>query len=698
MADVVLVSMPFGPLQRPSLALSLLQPPLDARGISTQVRYLAIPFAERIGVDLYQSIASGYRPTTREQAGEWVFSHALHAQTPEQVNAYLDEVLRRKGHFGSHAVPPKRLVDAVVRARDAVLPFLDECADLVLDANPRLVGFTSIFQQHVASLALARRLKARRPDLVILFGGANCEGVMGAETLRQFPWVNAVVSGEGDAVITTVVERLLAGRIVDDVPGVLSQRGVKEAFLFGRFINAPTIENLDDLPYPDFRAFFEQYRPSPVSAVYPPGTYLETSRGCWWGERMHCTFCGLNGTTMRYRSKSAARAFHELTTHSTTWKTTDIQVVDNILDLEYFKTLLPQLAASGIPFDLFYETKSNLKRDQVRLLRDAGILQIQPGIESLSNQVLKLMRKGVSALQNIQLLKWCKELGVLPQWNLIAGFPGESPEEYARMARLASRLVHLPPPNACGSLRLDRFSPNFEQREQLGFVGVEPLQAYEFIYDVPAEARFNLAYYFRFEYRDGRDPARYVQPLVRAVRRWQRHAATADLFSADTGTHLVVCDLRPGVTRPLRVLDPVDRAICLACDAVADRQQVALAVARASARPPSEADLQARLRRLVARGVVVEDGARFLSVLLPLGDYTPNQAVLEHFYGLVAAHGRRSARGVVLDCDRVDLRPRRRRSASIPNARLRLRREQFSVAVDGTLVFRSYRAASAHSA
>ncbi len=140
---------------------------------------------------------------------------------------------------------------------------------------------------------------------------------------------------------------------------------------------------------------------------------------------MHCTFCGLNGATMAFRSKSPARALDEMTELARRHPGCDIQAVDNIMDLGYFKNVLPALAARRLKVDLFYETKSNLNKDQVRLLRAAGVRDIQPGIESFSDTVLKLMRKGVTGLQNIQLLKWCKEFGVVPSWNFLWGFPGE---------------------------------------------------------------------------------------------------------------------------------------------------------------------------------------------------------------------------------------------------------------------------------
>jgi len=150
---------------------------------------------------------------------------------------------------------------------------------------------------------------------------------------------------------------------------------------------------------------------------------------------------------------------------------------------------------------LFYETKSNLKKEQVRLLRDAGVTMIQPGIESFSDEVLRLMKKGVSGLQNIQLLKWCKEIGVEPLWNFLLGFPGETPDEYARMAAVMARVCHLPGPTGVTAIRLDRFSPNFIDAAQFGFTRVRPLPFYGFIYDLPEDTRRNLAYYFSYEYK-----------------------------------------------------------------------------------------------------------------------------------------------------------------------------------------------------
>src|ERR1700747_1625319 len=128
----------------------------------------------------------------------------------------------------------------------------------------------------------------------------------------------------------------------------------------------------------------------------------------------------------------------------------------------------------GSKLEFFLETKSNLRFEQLRTLRRGGVRAIQPGIESFSNQVLQLMRKGCTGLQNIQLLRWCEELGITVFWNLLYGFPGESPVEYARMAELIPLLAHLQKPGYCGRIHVDRFSPLFTNT---GLCGSEPSSA-----------------------------------------------------------------------------------------------------------------------------------------------------------------------------------------------------------------------------
>jgi ribosomal peptide maturation radical SAM protein 1 len=634
--DVLLASMPFGPLLAPSLGLSLLQPLVRTRGLSCRVEYFTLPFAERIGQVLYSKISVEHRAMTRAFAGEWIFSSALFDWPADSEERYLAEVLMKTPSWlGRRASPPPRAADvrALLAARHQASAFIEWCADRVVEARPHVLGLTSVFQQHLASLALAKRVKERLPHTAVVMGGANCEAEMGAETVRRFPFVDAVISGEADAVFPELACRIVDGTGIGDLPGVVTAASASAPRSTARTPSTSTVQHLDALPFPDYEDFFEQFGRSRLSRHWQPSIFVETSRGCWWGERMHCTFCGLNGATMAYRSKSPQRALDELTHLAATYPGCDIQVVDNILDLKYFKTLLPALAERELKVSLFYETKSNLKKEQVRLLRDAGVTMIQPGIESFSDAVLKQMKKGVSGLQNVQLLKWCKEIGVEPVWNFLLGFPGEAPGDYRRMADMAQHVCHLPPPTGVTAIRLDRFSPNFNQAQQLGFTRVRPLPFYEFLYDLPDEARRNLAYFFAYDYKAPQDIARYAEPLVRSVHAWKTTWRHAELLSADLDERLFVFDTRPRAPAPVSILTGVDRDAYLACDAVTDASQL----------DPARA---ARLPLLTARGLMLNDGTRFLSLAVPVGAYQPPPASAARLQPLVASVDSRDRRRI----------------------------------------------------
>src|SRR4029077_9565594 len=174
-------------------------------------------------------------------------------------------------------------------------------------------------------------------------------------------------------------------------------------------------------------------------------------------------------------------------------------VVDNILDMRFFSELLPRLANDPAPMRFSWEIKANLTREQVRQLAAAHIDTVQPGIESLSSPVLDLMDKGTTMLRNVQLLKWCKQYGVTPAWNLLFGFPGERPEHYRKQLDVIERVRFLDPPSGWGPVRLDRFSPYFDNPEAYGIPGIRPMAPFRFLYRLPDEDLMQIASYFDFD-------------------------------------------------------------------------------------------------------------------------------------------------------------------------------------------------------
>ncbi|MEL7217660.1 MAG: RiPP maturation radical SAM C-methyltransferase, partial [Pseudomonadota bacterium] len=449
-------------------------------------------------------------------------------------------------------------------------------------------------------------------------GGSNAEGEMGFALLNSYDFIDTICSGEGDIAFPAYIAALDAGE-EPDVRGIL-QKGKATAPS-----STASVTAMDALPEPDYTEYFVQFMatsfgPEEMAKADIP---FESSRGCWWGAKSHCTFCGLNGSNMAFRSKGADRVLDELLSLKAKHgdHTEKFFAVDNIIDYRYFESLLPSLQARDLNLDLFYETKANLTRDQVRMLRDAHISKIQPGIESLSSSILKLMAKGVSALQNIQLLKLCKEFGVTPVWNIIYGFPGEDENEYARMAQMAPALVHLDPPTGFYRVRLDRFSPYFNDQEKHGLTNVRPFAQYGEVHPTLSDEQlYGLAYYFDFDYADGRDPDTYAKPLIDELSQWLANPNRGYLICEDHGVQTFILSTRPGLKQQLITLHGLDRAIHHLLDRPRSLDQV-IEKLEPAGYAPSKEQVRQRIAALESQHLVVGENDRYLNLAIRLGEY-----------------------------------------------------------------------------
>jgi ribosomal peptide maturation radical SAM protein 1 len=502
----------------------------------------------------------------------------------------------------------------IPQLRGIVSEFLRLAVEEVLAFSPRVVGFTVSFSQTTPSLVLSKMLKDRVPDLHVVFGGANCDGAMGAALQRSFPWVDTVVQGEGDYVLPRLLERLL-GVDSTGLP-TLNHDGTVTGL-----VSSPARADLDSLPLPDYDDYFDRLNRSPslAEAVGPRIRIpIENARGCWWGQKHHCTFCGLNGTVMTFRSKNPARVCDEIVALARHTKILDFEAVDNIIDMKYISSLLPMLRdlrGAGLDLTLFYETKSNLRREHLRTMRDAGIVRIQPGIESLSTPILRLMKKGVSAMQNIRLLKWATEFGIRANWNIIYGIPGEAPSAYGALTELVPALTHLKPPNLV-RLQLERFSPYFERPEQYGLRVTGPMPAYDYLYDyLDEETRADLAYRFTYDYVDGRDPEHYVQDVRDAIEMWQSAHNHGSFLRYVRGPEFIrILDARPNLEGGEYILGEVEAIMYLSCGEGATLKKVQHVVREMTGTSIAISEIRAFLRELVHEKLMYEEQDRFLSL------------------------------------------------------------------------------------
>lgn len=225
------------------------------------------------------------------------------------------------------------------------------------------------------------------------------------------------------------------------------------------------------------------------------------------------------------------------------------------------------LRDSGLQLAFEYEMRARLSRDQVDTLVAAGLGAAQFGIESFSTPILRLLNKGVRAIDDLQSLKWFTQAGVELNWNLLWGIPGEDPADYQMMAGLIPGIVHFAPPLAAGRVRADRFSPFFRDPQRYGIGNLRPHRAFRFVYPLPEPSLRRVAYYFEHGYLDGCDPGEYVGPVLDGVAAWQsvHHSARLSGSVQEDGT-LILSDTRPRAAAFQHRLRGLERDLYLYCD------------------------------------------------------------------------------------------------------------------------------------
>ena len=626
MLRIALVNTPFAYVDAPSLALMQLRGVLEGGPsrdrIAVSEHYINIDFAKYFGLTRYHYLSNSPDMLVCG-LGEWFFRRAAFPAEPDNASEYFEKY---------HDRVPADYWEHVLKTRETLERFIDETIDRRELASADVVGFSSMFAQTLPAIAFARALKRRRADVVVVMGGANCESPMGECLARGVDCLDYVFSGPALESFPEFIAMILRGDMaacgaIDGVyPGPLQTRHTRPAATgkvgsstlltmarpkrsigAERDINATVAINIDP--------FLSQLRRHFDRQEVAGRVYFETSRGCWWGEKAHCTFCGLNGVTMSYRAMSPVKAvaqFEQLFRYSS--EVVELFAVDNILPREYFTSVLPLLDTPP-SIRIFYEIKADVSEQEFESLAHARVLRLQPGIEALSTSTLRLMKKGTTAHQNIDFLKRCVRHGIHPIWNILIGFPGESEEVYRKYVDDLPRLVHLPPPNGAYPIRFDRYSPYHMRPAEYG-LKLRPIDFYQLVYPFPAGELADLAYFFT---DDNPNPAyaetanRWIDRLRAPIHAWRarwdsRQASERPVLRFTDATSSAVIDTR-SVEPVVHDVAPAGRALL---EFLTRPRSVADAAKQLAA---FDVDVDALLDDVVRWGLVFIEGDRWISLV-----------------------------------------------------------------------------------
>jgi len=595
MSDICLVNMPFDSGNLPSLGLGLLQAKANAEGLSTQTIYASLIFTNRIGPDKMKILLSysGMNMLSTEAVFQPFAGYSDFASN-DQIMEYL------KGAEGYPEGSEKVFMDIVAMCQEQAEQFLDEVCERILETNPKIVGCTHFLLQLNASLAILKRIREKRPDIITIIGGAGCSAYSGQAIVDYMPQVDFVFCGESDDVFAPACRLMMAGdqeAIKKEFPCVL-QKG-------GTYGVSHQYKDLKNSIFPDFDDFFSELKRQGLEQRIKPLLPIEASRGCWWGK---CNFCGLNEKDgAHYRFKPSERVAKELEYLSNRYGTKHFFFSDCIMADVHLRQLKDLLA--GKNYLMHTEVKTSMTFEELSGIREAGFYWVVPGIESIQDDVLRHINKGNRAIKNIEFLKWCKIVGIDPLWNMMYGFPKEEIEWYNEIIDIVPCLTHFKWP-ITDCFRYQRKSNFTIEKEKYG---VNPVPHSMYSYFLGKDEEFHEDYAEYFEVSDV--SFEYEARLKRANRIWMaEYMRGATLTFEDTEEEMLIKDTRGCAVKNSYTFTGLMKLICKWCECVITKESLL-----EKARCFDEVEFEQAIDLLKSKRLLLQIGDELLFLALPVG-------------------------------------------------------------------------------
>ena len=630
-AEVALLSAPFTFPPIPSIALSLFKRSLEQAGMTAKVLYPMFPFVHLMKVE---NLRRFYNLPGSQGICEFLFAPLTDAGREADPRAFVEDCFPGRPEAEAEA-----LCRLLAHGRSCAAEIVEATARRIVGMGARILAASSIYAQQNASLAVMRRVKALDPGITTLMGGNNVSGEMGLAVLRRYPSVDYISFGEGDENIADFCRMMLSGESGPLPYGIV---GREEPCTGG--IPHRLTRDMNGVCAPDYTDYFEEVRreqdgfygpaalvssssaQSTDDAQYSDGffgrtLFLEGSRGCWWGEKHACAFCGLNGRVNVYREKSPEKLLREIREACDAYPGCFIQLSDNVLGGRMFRELLPALEADGRDYQLSAEIKTNLKEADIAALVRAGFRNVQPGIESLNDHLLALMGKGNTAVHHVALLKYCRTHYLFPFWHMLFGVPGEAEEDYRALIELIPLLTHLTPPTGANPILFQRFSRYWTDPAAYG-LELTPDRSYRWCYGEDEDFIRRIAMYYDLTGGPFFDAKKRHQPLYQeltdAVEGWKtlrKKGASPDLLMTQTREGVSILDTRPCRVRLLTRLTGLAAEVYRLCG---DPVSPAALRAALEGRCREEA-LAACLDELVSDRLLLFLSGKYLALAVPSG-------------------------------------------------------------------------------
>ena len=319
------------------------------------------------------------------------------------------------------------------------------------EVRPEVVGITAVSMDYHAASNILKLCKRFDENAITVIGGPHVT-FCAEQTLREAPWIDIVVRGQGEYTMLDIV----SGKKLAEIEGLVFREGDGVVTTGDR----PWTENLDEIPFPARHLFpLSKYR------AFNAGIALITGRGC----PFNCIFCaGHRMTGRRVRLRNAKLVVDEMQMLQELGFN-EVRIEDDLLTLNHAHVyaICDEILSRGLEIKWSaFSRVDTVTKELAKKMKQAGCLGLVFGVESGNQEILDRVKKKITLKKVEQAVALTKETGMRAVTSFILGLPGETKETMRQSYELANRL------NAPYSLHVLAPFPGTEVREKAPEYGI----------------------------------------------------------------------------------------------------------------------------------------------------------------------------------------------------------------------------------